>query len=43
MVELGDGALELVQDLFDSRPAWMRVAVTMDLAGIPRVFAADRS
>ena len=43
VVELGDGALDVVQDLFDSRPAWMRVAVTMDLAGIPRVFAADRS
>ena len=43
VVELGDGALEVVQDLFESRPAWMRVAVTMDLAGIPRVLAADRS
>jgi len=43
VVELGDGALEAVQDLFETRPAWMRVAVTMDLAGIPRVLAADRS
>jgi release factor glutamine methyltransferase len=43
VVELGDGALEAVQDLFETRPSWMRVAVTMDLAGIPRVLAADRS
>ncbi len=43
VVELGDGALGPVQDLFESRPAWMRVAVTMDLAGIPRVLAADRA
>ena len=43
VVELGDGALEAVQDLFETRPAWMRVAVTMDLAGIPRVLAADRA
>jgi len=43
VVELGDSALDAVQDLFETRPAWMRVAVTMDLAGIPRVLAADRS
>jgi release factor glutamine methyltransferase len=43
VVELGDGALGPVQELFESRPAWMRVAVTMDLTGIPRVLAADRA
>lgn len=43
VVELGDGSLGVVQSLFETRPAWMRVAVTMDLAGIPRVLGADRT
>lgn len=41
VVEMGHNALEGVRPLFGAA-AWTRVAVTSDLAGIPRVIAAER-
>ncbi len=41
VVELGYGSVERVLDMVGS--AWTRAAVTSDLAGIPRVLAAERS
>jgi release factor glutamine methyltransferase len=41
VVELGFGALERVMELVGF--SWTRVAITNDLAGIPRVLAAERS
>lgn len=41
VVELGHDSLPAVQPLFDT-PEWTRVGVTNDLAGIPRVIAAER-
>jgi hypothetical protein len=32
-----------VRGLFDGQSGWTNVAVTLDLAGIPRVLAAQRS
>jgi release factor glutamine methyltransferase len=40
--ELGHDSLPAVQPLFDT-PEWTHVGVTNDLAGIPRVIAAERS
>lgn len=40
--ELGHDSLPAVQPLFDT-PEWTRVGVTNDLAGIPRVIAAERT
>ncbi len=42
VLELGHDSLPAVKPLLDA-PAWTRVNVTNDLAGIPRVLAADRS
>jgi release factor glutamine methyltransferase len=42
VLELGHNSLPAVQPLFDS-PRWTNVAVTNDLAGIPRVIAAERT
>ena len=42
VLELGHSSLPAVQPLLDS-PMWTNVAVTNDLAGIPRVIAAERS
>jgi release factor glutamine methyltransferase len=42
VLELGYNSLPAVQPLFDS-PAWTNVGVTNDLAGIPRVIAAERA
>jgi release factor glutamine methyltransferase len=42
VVELGHDSLPAVQPLFDT-PEWTRVGVTNDLAGIPRVIAAERT
>ena len=39
--ELGYNSLPAVRPLFDS-PAWINTGVTNDLAGIPRVIAAER-
>jgi release factor glutamine methyltransferase len=41
VLELGHNSLAAVQPLFDGA-AWTRVGVTNDLAGIPRVIAAER-
>ncbi len=41
VLELGYNALDRVRPLFDA-PAWANVGVTNDLAGIPRVIAAER-
>jgi len=41
VVELGYGALDRVLELVDF--SWARAAVTNDLAGIPRVLAAERA
>jgi release factor glutamine methyltransferase len=41
VLELGHNSLSAVQPLLDP-PAWANVAVTNDLAGIPRVIAAER-
>jgi release factor glutamine methyltransferase len=42
VLELGHDSLPAVRPLFDT-PAWTAVAVTNDLAGIPRVLAAERT
>ena len=42
VLELGHNTLPAVQPLLDA-PTWTNVAVTNDLAGIPRVIAAERS
>jgi release factor glutamine methyltransferase len=41
VLELGHNSLRAVQPLLDS-PHWKNVAVTNDLAGIPRVLSAER-
>jgi release factor glutamine methyltransferase len=42
ILELGHDSLPAVQPLLDA-PLWTNVAVTNDLAGIPRVIAAERT
>jgi release factor glutamine methyltransferase len=42
VLELGHNSLPAVQPLFES-PEWAHVGVTNDLAGIPRVIAAERT
>ncbi len=42
VLELGYNALDRVRPLLDA-PAWINVGVTNDLAGIPRVIAAERA
>jgi release factor glutamine methyltransferase len=42
VLELGHNSLPAVQPLFESRE-WTHVGVTNDLAGIPRVIAAERT
>jgi release factor glutamine methyltransferase len=42
VLELGHDSLPAVEPLFDS-PAWAGVGITADLAGIPRVLAAERT
>ena len=41
VLELGHNSLSAVQPLLDA-PTWTNVAVTNDLAGIPRILAAER-
>ena len=43
VLELGHDSAERVRGIFDAQPAWTKVAITMDLAGIPRVLAAERA
>ena len=42
ILELGHNSLSAVQPLLDA-PRWTKVSVTNDLAGIPRVIAAERT
>lgn len=42
-LELGHDSADYVRGLFDRQSGWTNVAVTLDLAGIPRVLAAQRS
>ena len=42
MLELGYNSLAAVQPLLNA-PAWSYVSVTNDLAGIPRIIAAERT
>lgn len=42
VLELGHNSLPAVQPLLDA-PTWSNVAITNDLAGIPRVIGAERS
>jgi release factor glutamine methyltransferase len=42
-LELGHDSADYVRGLFDGQNGWTNVAVTLDLAGIPRVLAAQRS
>ena len=42
VAEMGHDSLPAVQPLLDS-PHWNAVGVTNDLAGIPRVIAAERT
>jgi release factor glutamine methyltransferase len=41
VLELGHDSADHVRGIFDAQPAWTKVAITMDLAGIPRVLAAE--
>jgi release factor glutamine methyltransferase len=41
-LELGHDSAEHVRGIFDAQAAWTKIAITMDLAGIPRVLAAER-
>jgi release factor glutamine methyltransferase len=43
VLELGFDSAEHVRKLFDARHGWTNVTITMDLAGIPRVLAAERA
>jgi len=42
ILELGNNSLPAVRPLFDA-PGWTNVAVTNDLAGIPRVLSAEKT
>ena len=43
VLELGHDSAEHVRGIFDAQLGWTKVAITMDLAGIPRVLAAERA
>jgi len=43
VLELGHDSADHVRGIFKAQPAWTNVAITMDLAGIPRVLAAERA
>ena len=43
VLELGYNSLDHVDTLVDAARGWTRVSVTQDLAGIPRVLAAERA
>ena len=43
VLELGYNSLDHVRPLLYGQPSWVNVSVTNDLAGIPRVIAAERS
>jgi release factor glutamine methyltransferase len=43
VLELGYGAAESVRAIVSAQPLWSNVTITDDLAGIPRVLAAERT
>jgi release factor glutamine methyltransferase len=43
VLELGHDSAEYVRGIFDEQSGWTNVSFTMDLAGIPRVLAAERT
>jgi release factor glutamine methyltransferase len=43
VLELGHDSAQHVRGIFDAQPEWNKVAITTDLAGIPRVLAAERA
>lgn len=43
VLELGYNSADHVRGLLQGQPAWVNVSVTNDLAGVPRVIAAERS
>ena len=42
VLELGHDSAEYVRGIFEAQSAWTNVSITMDLAGVPRVLAAER-
>ncbi|MGA8407405.1 MAG: peptide chain release factor N(5)-glutamine methyltransferase [Candidatus Acidiferrales bacterium] len=42
VLELGHDSAEYVRGIFDEQSGWTNASITMDLAGIPRVLAAER-
>ena len=42
VLELGHGAADAVRAMLSAQPIWANICVTNDLAGIPRVLAAER-
>jgi release factor glutamine methyltransferase len=42
VLELGHDSADYVRGIFDKQPGWTNTAITTDLAGIPRVLAAER-
>jgi release factor glutamine methyltransferase len=43
VLELGYGRADRVREMIGSRGAWKNITITNDLAGIPRVLAAERT
>ena len=43
VLELGHDSADYVRGIFEEHSGWTNVSVTMDLAGIPRVLAAERA
>jgi release factor glutamine methyltransferase len=43
VLELGHDSAEYVRGIFDEQSGWTKVSIAMDLAGIPRVLAAERA
>jgi release factor glutamine methyltransferase len=43
VLELGYNSAEHVRPIVEAQPAWTNIGITNDLAGIPRVFAAQRT
>ena len=42
-LELGHDSADYVRGIFDEQSGWTKVSIMMDLAGIPRVLAAERA
>ena len=43
VLELGHDSAEYVREILDEQSGWTKVSITTDLAGIPRVLAAERA